>query len=287
MNPPETTPAEAVHTPAASVELPRAAAGEPPVSAETPRVSVGDELELQIESLAFGGAGVGRTNGGYVVFVDGALPGDRVRAIVHKRKRSYAQARALEVVEPGPDRVAPLADHPGAPWQVLSYARQLEIKHGQVREALERLGHLEGFELDPIVGAVEEWRYRNKLEYSFGRGPDGELLCGFHAPGSWERIVGIEDCLLASEAGNAARRQVLDWCRSQNLTAFDRRSHDGLLRNLVIREGRRSGQIQVRLVIGPGELDTEALAPGDRLRRAPRRRGPTPSRRRPAAARPS
>jgi 23S rRNA (uracil1939-C5)-methyltransferase len=238
---PETTPAES--TPA-----------------EPTRVSVGDELELTIESLAFGGAGVGRTDGGYVVFVDGALPGDRVRALVHKRKRSYAQARALEVVQPGPDRVAPLADHPGAPWQVLSYARQLEIKHGQVREALERLGHLEGFELDPIIPAVAEWRYRNKLEYSFGRGPAGELLCGFHEPGSWERIVHLEDCLLASEAGNAARRQVLDWCREQGLTAFDRRSHQGLLRNLVVREGRRSGQIQIRLVVGPGELDTDALA---------------------------
>jgi len=261
MNPPETTPAEAVDTPApSSVETPATPVEEPSAQVATPRVSVGDELELQIESLAFGGAGVGRTDGGYVVFVDGALPGDRVRAIVHKRKRSYAQARALEVVEPGPDRVAPLADHPGAPWQVLSYARQLEIKHGQVREALERLGHLEGFELDPIVPAVEEWRYRNKLEYSFGRGPDGELLCGFHEPGSWERIAHIEDCLLASEAGNAARRQVLAWCRSQHLTAFDRRSREGLLRNLVIREGRRSGQIQVRLVTGPGALDTEALA---------------------------
>jgi len=258
MNPPETTPAEAVETPAApSVETP---VEQPSATVEAPRVSVGDELELEIESLAFGGAGVGRTNGGYVVFVDGALPGDRVRAIVHKRKRSYAQARALEVVEPGPDRVAPLADHPGAPWQVLSYARQLEIKHGQVREALERLGHLEGFELDPIVPAVQEWRYRNKLEYSFGRGPDGELLCGFHEPGSWERIAHVEDCLLASQAGNAARRQVVEWCASQKLTAFDRRSHEGLLRNLVIREGRRSGQIQVRLVTGPGELDTEALA---------------------------
>ncbi|MGI8801553.1 MAG: 23S rRNA (uracil(1939)-C(5))-methyltransferase RlmD [Solirubrobacteraceae bacterium] len=232
----------------------------------TTRVSVGDELELQVDALAFGGAGVARTLGGYVVFVDGALPGDRVRARVHKRKRAYAQARTLEILAPSPDRVEPAADHPGAPWQVLSYARQLEIKQDQVREALVRIGHLDGFELDPIVPAVAEWRYRNKLEYSFGRGPagasssNGELVCGFHEPGSWERIVHIEDCLLASEKGNQARRDVLDWCRAEGLEPFDRRSHTGLLRNLVVREGRRSGQLQLRLVTGPGELDVESLA---------------------------
>ena len=226
----------------------------------TTRVCVGDELELQIDALAFGGAGVARTAGGYVVFVDGALPGDRVRARVHKRKRAYANARALEILEPSPDRVAPLADHPGAPWQVLSYARQLEIKRDQVREALVRLGRLDGFELDPIVPAVAVWRYRNKLEYSFGRGPAGELVCGFHEPGSWERIQHVDDCLLASERGNQARRDVLDWCRAEGLEPFDRRSHRGLLRNLVVREGRRSGQIQLRLVTGPGEFDTDALA---------------------------
>ncbi len=228
----------------------------------TTRVSVGDELDLRIDSLAFGGAGVARTPGGYVVFVDGALPGDLVRARVYKRKRAYAQARSLAVIEPGPDRVEPLADHPGAPWQVLSYARQLEIKQGQVREALVRIGHLDGFELDPIVPAVAEWRYRNKLEYSFGRGCDGALVCGFHEPGSWERIAHVDDCLLASERGNAARREVLDWCRSQGLEPFDRRTHEGLLRNLVVREGRRSGQIQLRLITAhsASAIDVEGLA---------------------------
>src|ERR1700693_5452548 len=80
----------------------------------------GDVLELSIESLAFGGEGVARLGeGGYVVFVAGAVPGDRVRAVVHKRKRSYAHARNLEVLEPSPERIAPLADHPGVPWQGL------------------------------------------------------------------------------------------------------------------------------------------------------------------------
>ena len=94
----------------------------------------GDELELEVSALANGGAGIARLEG-YVVFVEGGFPGDLVRARVHQRKRSYAQARATALLEPGLDQVAALADHPGAPWQVLRYERQLEVKQAQVEEA--------------------------------------------------------------------------------------------------------------------------------------------------------
>ena len=223
------------------------------------RPSRGDVLELTIDSLAHGGNGVARHDG-YVVFVAGAVPGDRVRAVVGKAKRAYAEARAIEIVTPSPDRVPPRADHPGAPWQVLPYERQLAIKADQVREALERIGHLSDFELEPIVPAVEQWRYRNKLEYSFGVGPDGELVCGFHAPGRWDEILPMTDCLLASERSNEVREQVLQWCRAQGLSAWDRREQIGLLRNLVVREGRRTGEVQVRLVTSPGSIDVDSLA---------------------------
>jgi 23S rRNA (uracil1939-C5)-methyltransferase len=228
----------------------------------------GAELELRVESLAYGGNGIARLEapadgrGGYVVFVSGAIPGDRVRAVVTKRKRGYAEARTLEVLEPSPDRIPEVADHPGAPWQVLPYERQIEIKHQQVDDALKRIGHLDGYVFDDLVPAVEGWRYRNKLEYSFGTDPSGALICGFHAPGSWEEIVGVSDCLLASERGNEAREAVLAWAREQRLDAFDRRTHTGLLRNLVVREGRRTGEIGVRLITSPthpGEIDVDSL----------------------------
>jgi 23S rRNA (uracil1939-C5)-methyltransferase len=146
------------------------------------------------------------------------------------------------------------------PWQVLPYERQLEIKAAQVDDALRRIGRLDGFALEPIVPAVERWRYRNKLEYSFGTAEDGSLVCGFHAPGSWERIVALEDCLLASERGNAARRSALAWCRARGLRAYDRRSGEGLLRNLVVREGRRTGDLQVRLVTSDQHVDLAGFA---------------------------
>jgi 23S rRNA (uracil1939-C5)-methyltransferase len=248
---------------------------------ETPRPQRGDELELTIDSLAFGGEGVARLgDGGYVVFVAGAIPGDRVRAVVHKRKRNYAHARAIEILEPSPERIAPRAEHPGVPWQVLPYERQLGIKRAQVDDALRRIGRLDGFELEEIVPALEQWRYRNKLEYSFGSDTaDGSLVCGFHAPAGGNAVVALEDCLLASERGNLARDVALGWCRAQGLTAWERgqgrrgasREEDlkrtapapdgrACLRNLVVREGRRTGKLQIRIVTTAGELEAGALA---------------------------
>jgi 23S rRNA (uracil1939-C5)-methyltransferase len=226
--------------------------------ATSARPSRGDVLELTVDSLAHGGNGVARRDG-YVVFVAGAVPGDRVRAVVGKAKKAYAEARTVEIVEPSPDRVPAAADHPGAPWQVLPYERQLAEKAAQVDDALQRIGRLEGYELEPIVPAEEIWRYRNKLEYSFGTGDDGELVCGFHAPGRWNDIVPMTDCKLASERSNEVREQVLAFCRAAGLGAWDRRDQRGFLRNLVVREGRRTGQIQARLVTSPGKLDVDAF----------------------------
>jgi 23S rRNA (uracil1939-C5)-methyltransferase len=211
----------------------------------------GELLEVEIDSLAFGGRGLARAEG-FVVFVAGALPGDRVRVEVTKAKKRFAEARTVELLRSGVDRVADRCVHggepcPGAPWQGLPYERQLASKSEQVGEALRRIGDLEGFELEEIVPAAEQWRYRNKLEYSFGE-HDGEPILGFHARGRWDLVVDVDDCHLASEAGNAARNEVREWARLESVAPFDRRAGRGVLRNLVVREGRRSGQIQTRLV---------------------------------------
>ncbi len=211
----------------------------------------GEQLEVEIDSLAFGGRGVARTDG-LVVFVSGALPGDRVRIELTKAKKRFAEARTVELLQPGPDRIADRCVHggepcPGAPWQGLPYERQLAEKSSQVEEALRRIGELDGFQLDEIEPALEQWRYRNKLEYSFGE-DEGEPILGFHARGRWDLIVDVNDCHLASERGNAARNAVREWARLESVPAYDARTREGVLRNLVVREGWRTGQIQTRLV---------------------------------------
>ncbi len=211
----------------------------------------GEQIELEVDSLAFGGRGVARADG-FVVFVAGALPGDRVRAEVTKGKKRFAEARTVELLRASPDRLPDRCIHsgepcPGAPWQGLPYEKQLRYKQEQVAEALGRIGALEGFETDEIVPAVEQWRYRNKLEYSFGEEGD-ELTLGFHARGRWDLIVDVDDCHLASEQGTEARNAVREWARAEAVPAWDARARRGVLRNLAVREGRRTGQVQTRLV---------------------------------------
>jgi 23S rRNA (uracil1939-C5)-methyltransferase len=221
-------------------------------AATRPRPRRGDELELTIDRLAYGGAGVARTETGYVVFVRGAVPGDRVRARIGKSKRSWAEAELVELLEPSPERIEPVAPHPGAPWQVLPYERQLEEKEFQVRDALSRIGGFEEPPVEPIIPAEQRLRYRNKLEYSFGMDESGELVLGFHRPGRFDLIDDVEDDILASERINEVREAVKAWCREEGLTAWDRETQTGVLRNLVVREGRRSGQVQARVVTSPG-----------------------------------
>src|SRR5215203_1427270 len=141
-----------------------------------------EEIELQVDSLAYGGNGVARLNG-FVVFVRRGLPGDRVRARVTKVKRGFAEALATEVLEPSTQRVeAPCAHYPacgGCRFQDLDYAVQVAAKEAQVRDALVRIGGVAEPPLDPIVPAASVFHYRNKLEYSFAPGPAGPVL-GFH-----------------------------------------------------------------------------------------------------------
>ena len=211
----------------------------------------GDIVELEIHDLAYGGQGVARLDD-FVVFVRGAVPGDAVTARVGRRKARYAEARLLEIVRPSSVRIAPACTHAqdcgGCEWQTIAYESQLEFKQRQVLESLRHVGGLEPREVRPIAGMAVPWRYRNKMEYSFGE-QDGELVLGLHRRGSWREIVEIDECLLASERMNAARRAVADACREMGLPAYSREGAGGLLRHLVVREGRASGDLALNLYV--------------------------------------
>jgi len=221
-----------------------------------PAVARNQELDLTIDSLAYGGRGVAR-HGELVVFVARALPGDRVRARVTKFKKRYAEARTVELLEPGPGRVQARCAHfgvcGGCAWQDLDYEQQLRHKQAQVVDALERLGRLDGYQLEPIEPARHIWGYRNKLEYSWSQGADGPSL-GFHVAGRWDQLMAVETCHIASEASNQVRRAFERWAREQGLVAYAQPSGEGLLRHLVVREGVRTGQLLAVLVTAPGAV---------------------------------
>jgi 23S rRNA (uracil1939-C5)-methyltransferase len=233
-------------------------------------VRKGEELELRIDSLAYGGNGVGRHDG-FVVFARGGLPGDTVRARVTKVKRGFAEGIVTELVVPGEGRVEAPCRHfgvcGGCRFQDLAYDVQLAEKERQVRDALVRIGRFTEPPLDPIVPAEAQYGYRNKLEYSFTAGEDG-LDLGFHRAGRWDEVVGIEECLLTTELGNAIRLAVREWAREEQLDPYDQETGSGYLRHLVVREGRNTGQALVVLVTAPGE-HFEAGYLVDVLRRFP------------------
>jgi 23S rRNA (uracil1939-C5)-methyltransferase len=208
------------------------------------------ELELRIESLAFGGNGVARLEG-FVLFVRRGLPGDLVRARVTRVKRSHAEAETIEVLEPGPSRVEAPCPYFGAcggcRFQDLAYEVQCESKAAQVKDALVRIAGISEPPLEPIIPAEEIYGYRNKLEYSFAATPEGPAL-GFHRAGRWDELLPIERCLLTTELGNSIRAAATEWAREEVLEVYDQKEKRGYLRHLVVREGRNTGQALVMLV---------------------------------------
>ncbi len=207
-------------------------------------------------SLAYGGSGVARVDG-FVLFVRRGLPGDLVRARVTKVRPSHAEAVAVRVLEPGPDRVEAACDHfpacGGCRLQDLAYEAQLREKAAQVRDAFERIGGIADPPLEPALPAVSAFHYRNKLEYSFTRTEAG-VGVGFHRAGRWDEVLDVERCWLTTDLGNALREAVRAWAREEGLEPYDQETRSGLLRHLIVREGRNTGQAMVVLITAPGPL---------------------------------
>lgn len=219
------------------------------------RPKPGDEFELTIDDLAFGGAGVGRRDG-FVVFCPDTAPGERVRVRVRKRRRRHAEAELIELLSRGPDRVEPpcplVPRCGGCRLQHIDYPATLDAKRRQIAEHLARIGGVHDVDVRPVEAAISRHGYRNKMEYSAFDDPDGELRLGFHERGRWDAMVALDACLLATPLGNRVRESVAAWARAEGLRGWDRRSHSGQLRHVVVREGVATSQVVVTIVSTSG-----------------------------------
>lgn len=218
----------------------------------------GEEYEVRIGGLAYGGAGVGRLaaedgQGGMAVFVQRAAPGDLLRVRIDKGHRRHAEASLVEVLEPGPERIDPPCPHydqgcGGCSWQHLGYDAQLAGKQTLVRDSLERIGGLSDLPTAAIVGMDEPWFYRNKMEFSF----NAEDGLGLHVAGDWRRVVPVYECRLQSEPA----MRIVDFARrfagEHGIASRDPVQGTGFLRELVIRHAQGSGERMVGLVTSPG-----------------------------------
>lgn len=226
------------------------------MSEPAPRLQKNQSVELDVTGLAFGGKGVARVHD-FVVFVSGAVPGDVARVRITKLKKRYAEGRVEELVAASPNRVAPrcpgFGGCGGCTWQDLDYGVQLEYKARQVRESLEHLGGLSGFELRTIIGMADPWRYRNRADFSIGNSAQGAVI-GFRPPGRWDTVSELSECHLLTRSMEDVRRTVELWLRDNGLPGWDPRTHAGYARHLLVRSARLGTELLVSLVTVPGEL---------------------------------
>ena len=236
----------------------------------------GAEIELDIEKFADRGKSLARIDGGYVVFVKGAVPGDRIRAKVTKRKKSYAEAYLIETLEESDLRTEPRCYYAdtcgGCKWQHVQYEAQLAAKQQSVEEALVHQGGFEDVEARPTIGSPDVYYYRNKMEFSFSRNRwltpkeiatgqdfDTDFALGLHVPGNFYKVVDLKECHLQSERSAALVNLVRALAKEQGWTPWDIRNHEGFLRHLVIRTGEHTGEMMVDLVTSRREEERLAL----------------------------
>jgi 23S rRNA (uracil1939-C5)-methyltransferase len=230
------------------------------------------EAEAAITDIAFPNDwGVGTLESGVVVFVPWALPGDRVRIRIARAQKKLRFGRLLDIVEPSSFRVEAPCPHfeacGGCAFQNLDYAKQTELKERYLRTTLRKIGRLDIEEdrIDPILSSPATFGYRNKMEFAFGEA-DGALRLGLRERASpfrryERRTVALDRCLIFSPAAARIFPVVLGWADAAGETFFDPNTGRGRLRNLVLREGKATGEVLAVLVMGSGAApDLEGLA---------------------------
>ncbi len=202
---------------------------------------------------------------GLVVFIEGAVPGDVVDVMIHKKKSAFAEGKVHLIKKPSPDRIEPRCEHfgtcGGCKWQNFSYIKQLEYKQKYVLDAFTRIGKLQFDEILPILGNANDYFYRNKLEFSFSNKKwltleqiasqeivENKNALGFHIPGLFDKVLDIKNCYLQHEPSNSIRNAIKDYALKNNLTYFDIRDKGGMLRTVMIRT-TSTGEIMVLVAI--------------------------------------
>jgi len=230
------------------------------------------ELALvQFTGIADKGLAVGRTDDGRVVFCKGPVPGDQAEILLIKKQKGVFQGHVKHYFELSPDRITPFCTHfescGGCKWQHLSYARQLTEKEIQVHDAFRRIARIEPKAFLPVKACALTTEYRNKLEFSFSskrwwttkeleamQTPDVQDALGFHAPGSFDKIVQIDHCHLQAEPSNSIRNFVRKYTRDKDFTYWDAKTHTGLMRNMVVRT-TTTGETMVVIVFFQNNTD--------------------------------
>ena len=233
----------------------------------------GDLITVNVERYAFEGRGIARIDGdlnpeisesdSFIVFVNGAYPGDKVSAKIKKTKKSYAEAVVDEILTPSPKRVQPRCKYfgtcGGCKQQDLSYKQQIAYKQEQVEDIFRHNGGLSDFKIEDILPSENVFYYRNKMEFSFSdmqwlteKEMETEIrknfVLGLHVPNVYDKILDIEECFLQSELSTGILNFTRDFFQLRKSTIYSTKTHTGYLRNLVIRQSKNTNNLMINLV---------------------------------------
>lgn len=198
------------------------------------------------------GLSVAKAPDGKVIFIPNVVPGDVVDIQTLKKRKAYYEGKAVRFHEFSEHRIDPVCEHfgvcGGCKWQNMKYSQQLFYKQNEVKNHLQRIGKIELPEFETILGSEKQFFYRNKMEFSFSNSrwlTQSELesqedienrnALGFHIPKMWDKILDINNCFLQEDPSNAIRNEIREFANLNSLTFFNPRSHQGLLRTLMIR----------------------------------------------------
>jgi 23S rRNA (uracil1939-C5)-methyltransferase len=234
----------------------------------------GQILSVTIDDLAFGGEGVGRADG-YVIFVRGGVPGDRLRVRLDQARSRFGRGTIESIETPSPHRIEAPCPYfgrcGGCRLQHVDYQAQLAFKSKQVTDALERLGGLGPVDVRPILGAADTYGYRNKMEFTVARARNGAgLTVGLHEQERYDSVLDVERCLLQSDRMNALLDEARRFFAESGLAAWEQDSGEGLLRFLMLREGYRTGESMVNIVTSSPAVSELAPLAAQLVARVPR-----------------
>lgn len=234
-------------------------------------VKRGQVLELTITDIAFGGRGLAKVDG-FAIFVDKAVTGDRVMARITKKKKSFAEARVVELLEPSKDRIPARCQYSGycggCKWQFLEYEKQLACKTSHVSESIEHIGGLSDVPVHPALPSDKVFGYRNKMEFSCSdmrwlmpeELADENIKKGFgiglHVPGTYNKVLDIEACHIMPELGNAILGEVRRYIADSGVPVYGLKSHEGFWRFLMLRHSAFHDQWMVNIITATEDLKT-------------------------------
>ncbi|MEW6411969.1 MAG: 23S rRNA (uracil(1939)-C(5))-methyltransferase RlmD [Candidatus Zixiibacteriota bacterium] len=215
------------------------------------------QFEIDVTDLAFNGKAVGHLDG-KVIFLDGGLPGERVLAEITSDRKRYNKATVVKILKESERRVPAMCSHfqycGGCTWQDLTYQDQLTFKKKQVMDCLERIGGLSETVVRDVIGSVEVFRYRNKMEFSFNAADDNNFSLGLHRRGRFDEIFNVERCFLTQDIVSDIVRWIRDYVKQNGIPVYDVRNHTGYFRFAMIRQSKRTADLMLNMVTNYGHF---------------------------------